>query len=304
MVSASLRRFAVAALLVFPISLDAQAGVQTVTIETVLTRAASYVATFVERLSNVIAEEQYRQTVRRPTRGSGGGNTGSALQFGSAPESFATSERRQIKSDLVLLKDTTPFGWTLLRDVFEVDGKPVHDREDRLARLFADSTNDGRAQAVRIADESARYNLGPGIRTTNTPELSILLLQASLQSRFEFSLGSPERSLGATARVIEFREQARPTLVRGEKGQDIPATGRFWLDVTTGQVLKSEVHLRLPVGRWTLTTTFKPDATLGIAPPAEMDEYYQIFATEVTGTATYGGFRRFGVDTSERVKEQ
>jgi hypothetical protein len=254
---------------------------QTVTLDSVMSRATAYVATFVEKFSNVVTEERYEQAVRRP------GQVG--------------ADRRELRSDLVVIKDETPFGWIVLRDVFEVDGKPVRDREERLTKLFTQPSADVRVQAARIADESARYNIGPGVRTTNTPELSILFLQASLQPRFTFTLGSRERSMGERVWIVEFREQARPTLVRGEKDADLPASGRFWVDADTGQIVQSEINLRPTAARWIVTTVFKPEERLGIAVPVEMREYYQWWATEVTGTATYGRFRTFNVTVDERV---
>jgi hypothetical protein len=262
-------------------------GAQTITIETVLPRATAYAAEFVERFSNVVTEERYSQAVRRPT-------SGSALQH---------TDRRDLRSDLIIVRDGTAFGWIMLRDVFEVDGKPVRDREERLTRLLAQPNPNARAQATRIANESARYNIGPGTRTTNTPELSILFLQAALQPRFTFTLGSRERSMGERVWIVNFREQARPTLVRGDKDADLPASGRFWIDVDSGQVVRSEVNFRPPAGRWTLTTTFEPDERLGIAVPVEMREYYQLWATEITGTAKYDRFRTFAVTTEDRVRE-
>src|SRR6185437_3448968 len=45
------------------------------------------------------------------------------------------------------------------RDVVSVDGKPVRDRQDRLMGLFRSGTPDF-AEVRRIADESARFNIG------------------------------------------------------------------------------------------------------------------------------------------------
>ena len=273
---------------------------QPVTLETVMTRATTYVETFVERFSNVVTEEHYMQAVRRPGQA---GNVGPSSQPGASGDAMVIPQRREFRSDLIITQDKTAFGWIMFRDVFEVDGKPIRDRQERLTRLLTQPGPDARAQAIRIADESARYNIGPGVRTTNTPELSILFLQASLQPRFTFTLGPPERSIGERVWVVNFRERARPTLVRGDKDVDMPASGRFWIDADTGQVAKTELNLRPPAAQWTLTTTFKADGRLEIAVPVEMREYYQYWATEMTGTATYGRFRRFGVDVYERVRE-
>jgi hypothetical protein len=108
--------------------------------------------------------------------------------------------------------------------------------------------------------------------------------------------------MGERVWVVNYRERARPTLIRGEKNADLPASGRFWIDVDTGQVVQTEVNLRPPAGRWTLTTVFQQDDRLGIAVPVEMREYYQLWATETTGTAKYGQFRTFAVTTEEQSR--
>lgn len=268
-----------------------------VTLNAVLGKAAAYVDLFVRRFSNVVTEEHYTQTVRRPRNVFGG----SPLQAGAAGDPAAFLERRDFRSDVIIMEETSALGWIMLRDVYEVDGKPVRDRRDRLTRLLTQPASDARAQAARISDESARYNIGPGFRTTNTPELSIHFLQASLQPRFTFKLGSRERSMGERIWTVSFRERARPTLVRGEDDTDMPATGRFWIDVDTGRVAKTELNFKLTGGLWMLTTTFSPDERLRIAVPAGMREYYQFGTTETTGTATYGRFRTFGVSVSEQL---
>jgi len=182
-----------------------------VTLESVMTNATAYVEMFVERFSNVVTEEHYKQSVRRP---GGAGSVGTSSSPGASGDPMVIPQRREFRSDLIITKDTSPFGWIMLRDVFEVDGKPVRDREERLTRLLMQPSRDANAQAVRIADESARYNIGPGIRTTNTPEMSILFLQAAVRPRFTFALGSRERSIGDRVWIVTFRERTRPTLVR------------------------------------------------------------------------------------------
>ena len=47
--------------------------------------------------------------------------------------------------------------WVGYRDTFEVDGKPVRDRDERLERLLSDGAV---GQAARIAEQNARFNLG------------------------------------------------------------------------------------------------------------------------------------------------
>src|SRR6185295_13941168 len=71
-----------------------------------------------------------------------------------------TGSRRELKSDFLLVQPTPTGEWIPFRDVFEVDGAPVRDRQQRLAALFLKPSTDALERANAIADESARYNLG------------------------------------------------------------------------------------------------------------------------------------------------
>ena len=91
---------------------------QKVPVETVVARAGEYVAKFVDAFSNVVAEERYTQDVSGTASGT------------------ARAGHRELRSDVLLLKVGGPLEWRPYRDVFEVDGKPVHNRDDRLMTLF------------------------------------------------------------------------------------------------------------------------------------------------------------------------
>jgi hypothetical protein len=268
--------------------------VQSATLETVLARAAGFIATFVERFSHVVTEERYSQTLHRSGWSSSGPRATMSPLLGAVIGSQDLPERREFRSDLVFIRDASAFGWLVLRDVFEVDGKPVRDREERLTRLLAEPGADARAL-------SARFNIGPGMRTTNTPELTILFLQASLQPRFTFSRRALDRSKGPSTWIVEYLERARPTLVRGDEDQDLPASGRFWIDADSGIVTEAEMVLKPPAVTWTLSTVFRLDAALGTVVPVQMREHLLGGGTEMTATATYGAFRTFTVRTNERL---
>ena len=263
-------------------------GAQAVTLEAVLTRAAAYAAKFVQRFSNMITEEQYEQSLERMVNGG-----------------YQRSQRRVLRSDLIFV-DGGPLGGTVLRDVFEVDGKPVRDRQDRITKILTEPAATAQEQAMRISDESARYNLGPGLRTTNTPELGLLFLQRAVQPRFAFAVGDRDTSLGERVWAVDFREQGRPTVVRrmdSKENPDLPATGTIWIDADTGQVLRTVIRFELGLDRQAVTTKFTFDPGLEIAVPVEMREVFDVGLNRVSGVATYGRFRSFGVTTDEVVKQ-
>lgn len=251
----------------------------------IMARARDYVVRFLEAFSNVVAEEHYTQDVI-------------GLQRTVSP----AATHRELTSDLLLIKVGGPFEWRPFRDVFEVGGKPVRDRNDRLTKLFVRSSPLAFELAARIDAESMRYNLGTVVRTINTPVLLLLFLEPELQPRFEFTLGKKDPDVGENVWVVNYQEQARPTLIRGDRDTDLPAAGRFWIDGETGEVLKADFVAIAGKTTAEITTTFRHDAELGIAVPVEMREQYRPDrGGRVVGTATYGRFRQFTVSASTDV---
>jgi hypothetical protein len=260
---------------------------QAVSLGGLLAKAADYAATFVERFGNVITEEQFDQGLERMANGG-----------------WVRYQRRVLRSDLLFVGGG-PLGGTMLRDVFEVDGQPVRDRQDRLTKIFAQPAATVLAQATRIADESARYNIGPGQRTTNTPELAVLFVQRAVQPRFAFTLGDRDGSIGPNVWTVDYKEQGRPTVVRRmdpKQDPSLPASGRLWIDADTGQVLRTAITFDLGLDVQRLTTMFAFDPRLQIAVPMQMTEIFDVGVIRVNATATYSRFRSFGVSTDETVK--
>jgi hypothetical protein len=258
------------------------ARAQDTTPDALLALAARYVSTFLEQFANVVTEERLEQELTTP--------------FSSRVE------RRELRSDLLFVQaGAGALDWSEWRDVFEVDGRPVRDRENRLLRLFANPTGVSEGQARRLLDESARFNIGPP-RDTNTPVLPLLFLLPAMQRNFAFSLDPAEHLGGIATQVLRYEERARPTVVRGTRNEDRPATGRFWI-VAGGRVLRSELAIVFGGNSWRMTTDFSDDPALGLAVPVEMLERFEIDFAVVTGRATYGRFRSFSVSTGEQVEQ-
>jgi hypothetical protein len=266
----------------------ARPGAQGATLESVLTHAAWYTVDFVDRFSNVVSEERYVQEAVTTRNASG------AL----AP-ARTSARRRELRSDFLLVKPPDSPEWQPFRDVFEVDGRAIRDREQRLEKLFLNPTVTAMEQARAIANESARYNLGNVARTINNPVIALAFVQKDNQARFRFRLDKRDADAGAEVWIVEFEETARPTLIRGTRGRDIRARGRMWIDAPSGRVEKTELALNDALVRAKITTAYQLDDRFGIAVPVEMrDEYFQ-GGTTITGRATYGRFRRFNVTAKE-----
>ena len=270
------------------------------TLDVVLGRAADYVSQYQEQLRGLVAEETYRQNVTR---------MGAARP--SDPRGRISREGRELKSDLLLVKLNDENFWMQFRDTFEVDKKPVRDRDQRLAKLFIDAKADARAQAESIQQESSRYNLGPLMRTVNVPIMGLLFFDRTVQPRLKFEQGKAGnvRRFGGLAEpaaiwMIEFQETGKFTMVKGINDRDIPSRGRIGLDSSNGRVLRTEMISEDTTLRADINVSYKTEAGLDLLVPAEMREVYTIRRNEtrIDGLATYGHFRRFTVATSEKPK--
>jgi len=264
-------------------------------LETVLRRAAAYVTDYQTRLAGIVAEETYRQNVL-------------VTQRRGSP---TTRQFRTLRSDLLLVKNGTEGSWLQFRDVFEVDRKPVRDRDERLYKLFVGASADAAAQAQAIQAESSRYNIGPIMRTINMPILALVFFDRANQPRFRFEQGKPgntRRYAGMAAEgdvwMIEYTETLAGTVVRGANDKDIPSHGRIWIDSTTGRFLRTELISEDTEIRALISVTYRAEAGLDLLVPAEMRELYELRRTQsrIDGRAEYSRFRRFTVTTSEKPK--
>jgi hypothetical protein len=184
-----------------------------------------------------------------------------------------------------------------------VDGTPVRDRDERLQKLFVETPGQALVQAQKIADEGARYNLGSVQRNINVPTMALTYLRAANQARSTFVMTGRESVGSLQAIILGFKEVASPTVIRSTN-QDLPATGRFWIDPDTGRVVKSELSVNGKVSQTRITVTYAPAQTLPVWVPAAMDEEYTNFSgTErVTTQAKYSNFHQFKVSTGVIIK--
>jgi hypothetical protein len=272
------------------------------TLEVVLGHAAAYVARYQKQLRGLVAEETYRQNVMLTSGG---------RPIGPGARGRQTREGRQLKSDLLLVQLGDENFWMQFRDVFEVDRKPVRDRDQRLYKLFVEAKADAQTQAETIQQESARYNLGPIMRTVNVPIMALLFLERSAQTRLQFEIGKPgnvKRFVGladpAAIWMIEYRETGKGTMVKGTNSRDIPSHGRIWLDSSNGRVLQTEMISEDTDLRADINVFYKAEPGLDLLVPGEMREIYVIRRSEtrIDGRATYGRFRQFTVTTTEKPK--
>ena len=261
------------------------------TLAEVLQRAAAYVAEFELRLSTIVAEEAYVQ------------------DWSSVGPKGRTFARRELRSDLVLMKPSSAESWAEFRDVFEVDGRVIRPRDGRLEQMLRQPEGAASMHVGTIVAESARFNLGDVDRNVNTPLFSLRFLETANQPRFRFerSTGvgptpadSTEGPADTVFRVstevwaIAYDEVRSGTLVRTARRRDQPAHGRFWIEPATGRVLASELILDDRTVRATIEVSFQSEPLLNMLVPVVMRERCEGKKTGsiVEGRATYGRFRR------------
>jgi len=254
----------------------------------VIQRAAAYLADYEWELSSVVAEETYAQrVVTYPVQG---------LAFGNRQ---AKTRRRELVSDFLLIRHRDQ-GWQGFRDVYVVDGQTIRDRENRFERLVLTGDDDVPVSRRwrRLAEESARYNIGTAHRTINVPTFALLVLRDSHRGRMQFETDGHEEVFGTPATVIRFREREGPPLIT-EHGAPRMARGRLWIDPRNGRILRTEietgdghraVHARVRV-------EYHHEPSLDLYVPISMSErYHSDGGQTIECEATYANYRSFGVD--------
>ncbi len=240
-----------------------------------LQSASAYAQAFQRELTGVVMEETYSQEF----------STSSASRIGQ----YTLVGRRDLKSDLLLIRPGNGARDVEFRDVFEVDGRPVRDRQERLTRLFLDPSKTAADQIRAIIADSARYNIGSIERTLNTPTLALMFLVPPLKATFTFA-NDHRRALAAAAVagdhalertiVMAFEERPHDTLIHAAGGKDLPARGRFWIDAETGRVWMTELVAEDRLVRAVVDVTYRFDPAVSLLVPSEMRERYEGRGTE------------------------
>src|SRR5438874_2642497 len=214
-----------------------------VPLDTLLDRAAWYLDYFVDEFENVVAEERYVQdsTMPLPSFSPVGGARGGGFPPPPSPSDAARARHRDLRSDFLLVKSPDTQALVPFRDVIEVDGVAIRDREARLAKLFLSARGASvMEQAERIGAEGARYNLGNMRSTLGNPVLGLGVLQRTYQARFRFTLAKDDRASAAGVSVVEFKETASPAMIRGEAGRDLMAHGRVTMGSGSSEIGRND----------------------------------------------------------------
>lgn len=253
-------------------------------VKDVMRRVAAYVDAYGEKAQIVVATEHYTQDARG---------------------SVSVPETRRILAEFAIVRVPRLRGWQGFRDVVEVDGARISDRDDRLVRILT-ASDGGYAEARRLSNESARFNIGALHRNFNVPTTALFFFSADNLERFRFAARGVQPD---GTWEIAFRETSRPTLIRTPDGQSVPSEGSIWVNPSDGTVVRTLLKLGgfAPSGQTKGTAhadvRYRPVTHLGMWLPASMDEQLEthgMISETISGRAVYSNYRQF--TTSGRIK--
>jgi hypothetical protein len=214
--------------------------------------AVDYVADYKKQFAFLIADEEYTQT-----------------QFDADGR---TAQTRVLKAELFLTYLAADDEWMAVRDVIEVDGRPVRDREDLRALLL----KSGERRLIKaLAERNARFNIGRMERTFNEPTLPLLLLDPKRVSRVKLDRRAVTAAPDATLATLSFEERDRPTLIRTHDGESIRGKGELLIDARTGAVRHTIFQFTLPGVDVKLETAYARDEKLNLWLPSVFTERYE-----------------------------
>jgi hypothetical protein len=267
---------------------------------TVLSSAMRYVMNYEQQFALLVSEEHYLQELQRPPNP---GDNLSRTNPGGGMRAGGAMNVQTIKSDFLLVQlGMDGEGWMPFRDTFEVKGKKLRNRDERMLKLFLENDKQAFEKAARLNEASTKHHLGNVARTINIPTLGMMLLHPRVNERFEFTDGGEDTLNGRVLRKALYREAARPTLIKTTRGRDLALTGTIWIDPFSGAVVKSEMNAADPAVRAQVVVTFRRDDGLEMWVPDKMEEYYKaaLAVDDILATATYSNTRKYRRSDLER----
>jgi hypothetical protein len=258
-------------------------------VKDVMRRVGAYVDGYGDKASIVVCTERYEQHARN--------------------SETKDEQTRTLVSDFALVYADAIHGWLGFRDVMDVDGREVNDREDRLARVLIGA--EGRFdEARRLSDESARFNLGNVQRNFNVPTSALFFFVTENLDRFKFAA---RRVLEDGSWEIAFTETGKPTMIRTPDGDAVTSTGTLWVRPDDGVAVRTVLDVSVLMrrlsppqrGTGSIDVRYQKVDPLGMWLPVTMDETFEAKRQDswdkVTGHAEYTNYRRF--ETSGRIKK-
>lgn len=240
----------------------------------VLKAAAEYVVKYAGQLSVIEAEEQSTQH-----------DTSSGQIAGS----------RRLKSDFVVI-GSDDGRVASFRDAFEVDGRSLRERSNRLIDLLRKPNPASLEEARALSEASVRQYISPNLHVLDDPMLPLEFLRQQNQERFGFTLDSVRTMDGSRVAILRFTEQGQERLIKS--AENVPITGRMSIDAATGALRQAELSFSGKAFNLRSTIKFTADQTLGLWLPSEV-----VLSSDVRGTGYNNTVSNMGAGGQLAVRE-
>ena len=250
-----------------------------------VSRAASYVSEYQQRLTAVVADEEYTQEI-----------------LAQVPVDPDMPRTRRLRSEVFFVFEPVDRQWMAIRDTMLVDGQPVR---DKISARKAFETLSPWEVRRRFSEFNSRWNLGRITRNFNEPTLALLVFDPEHKARFTFDRRHVSRAPEAVLATLEFRERERPTLIRDLSLGPVFSRGEIVMEAG-GAIRSTTFRVALEDVGVELTTDYAMNEKLGMRVPSVFRERYERGRQgtqryeRIACEAFYTNYRRFDVLT--RVK--
>jgi hypothetical protein len=244
----------------------------------VIDTARAYVEDYKNKLTFIIADEDYTQEIRD-----------------QVPLDPAMPKGRTMKSEMYFLFAPQTEQWLAVRDVISVDGQPLTDRPNVSALLATMRPSD---VAMTVATHNSRFNIGRTVRNVNEPTLGLLILDADRQSSVVFDVKRTDVDRGTRVATIAFHEQGPRTLIvmfHDALPAAASSSGEIVAEEQTGRVRRTEIKTKLGSVSVDLATTYVAEPALDMWVPATFREHYE------DGVYQHDAKNRFGAPGYEEI---
>jgi hypothetical protein len=252
-----------------------------------LARTAAQVRHFEQDFALVVSDEDYRQH--------------------ASGHYFIGNLHRRTLAEMLFLWMPEEGVWLTVRNVVIVNGRAVPGSQGRLDEALRGAGDDRVPRLRRVADDSARFNLGRTFRNYNYPTQVLSYLDQALQPRFVFRLAGRERVSGVETWKVTYEERATPTVIQGD-GADRRSRGTVWIADSDAAIVRTTLDLTIPgtqsLASDSVAVKYQRDVKLDMWVPVHMVETYletrgSTVTERIVGEAIYSNFRRF--ETSGRI---
>jgi hypothetical protein len=238
------------------------AAAQKPAVADILKVAGDYLLQYGEKLSTVAAEEEYTQRDLDVRQGS-----------------------RRLRSDFVLIGHKGG-SISTFRDVFEVDGSAVRQRDDRLLKVFDTvMVSAAHGEASTWTEEAARYYLSPNLRLLDLPTTALEFLRPVNQDACDFSVERVRNENGKQVATLTFKARTTEGVLATPEGAI--TEGRVWVEVSTGTIRQTELLVHGKGYSFRTTTKYAHEPALDLWLPTELVQLLDL-------SSAAGGFSNMG----------